>query len=157
MKLSRTVGYAVQAMVQLASTDDKGPVSCRRLAEAGGMPERFLLQILRSLVNSGLLRSTRGVEGGYRLARDANEISMLHIVESIDGPFCLGLPQGWDNLTVQSALVGCGERVRGELGALMLTTLAASNGSCSTTLPTMPAVAEPVERELSDGVAAASF
>ena len=60
MKISRTIGYAVQAMVQLAETEDVGPVSCRRLAEAGGMPERFLLQILRSLVTSGLLRSTRG-------------------------------------------------------------------------------------------------
>jgi Rrf2 family protein len=164
MKISRTVGYAVQAMVQLAATEDVGPVSCRRLAEAGGMPERFLLQILRSLVTSGLLRSTRGVEGGYRLARGAGEISVLEIVESIDGRFCLGLPQNWDNASVQSALVGCGERVRGELGTLKLATLAASggngtanNGNASVAPQPIPPVGDAVESAVESNVAAASF
>jgi Rrf2 family protein len=163
MKISRTVGYAVQAMVQLAATEDEGPVSCRRLAEAGGMPERFLLQILRSLVTNGLLRSTRGVEGGYRLARRADEISMLDIFESIDGPLCLGLPQGWDNNTVQSALLGCGERVRGELDTLRLATLAARGGSGAASNGNGPVAHEPIPTmgETVEGVegnvAAASF
>ena len=51
------------------------------------MPERFLLQILRSLVTHGVLESTRGVDGGYRLSRDANEISVLDVMEAIDGPY----------------------------------------------------------------------
>lgn len=50
------------------------------------MPERFLLQILRSLVTHGILQSTRGVEGGYSLDRDPSEISLLEIIEAIDGP-----------------------------------------------------------------------
>ncbi len=50
------------------------------------MPERFLLQILRSLVTHGILRSTRGVEGGYSLTRSVTEISLLEIVEAIEGP-----------------------------------------------------------------------
>jgi Rrf2 family protein len=86
MKLSRTVAYALQAMLQLAETNSKGPVPCSKLAADGGMPERFLLQILRSLVTHGILQSTRGVEGGYMLVRPPDEISVLEIIEAIDGP-----------------------------------------------------------------------
>ena len=50
------------------------------------MPERFLLQILRSLVTHGILASTRGVEGGYTLDRPADQISLLDVIEAIDGP-----------------------------------------------------------------------
>ena len=50
------------------------------------MPERFLLQILRNLVNHGILRSTRGVEGGYSLIKPADEISLLDLIEAIEGP-----------------------------------------------------------------------
>ena len=56
------------------------------------MPERFLLQVLRSLVNHGLLKSTRGVDGGYTLARAASEISFLQILEATDGPLTPMLP-----------------------------------------------------------------
>lgn len=57
------------------------------------MPERFLLQVLRTLVNEGLLKSTRGVDGGYRLAKPASQISLLDIVEAVDGPIQPELPQ----------------------------------------------------------------
>lgn len=57
------------------------------------MPERFLLQVLRNLVNEGLLKSTRGVDGGYRLAKPLTQITMLDIVEAIDGPVQPELPQ----------------------------------------------------------------
>jgi len=50
------------------------------------MPERFLLQILRVLVTHGILKSTRGVEGGYSLSRSPEEISLLEVIEAIDGP-----------------------------------------------------------------------
>jgi Rrf2 family protein len=53
------------------------------------MPERFLLQILRSLVTGGVLRSTRGVEGGYYLARPPEKISLLDIYISLDDPLTL--------------------------------------------------------------------
>jgi len=56
------------------------------------MPERFLLQVLRNLVNHGLLKSTRGVEGGYFLLRPPGEISLLHIIEATDGPLTPMLP-----------------------------------------------------------------
>jgi Rrf2 family protein len=86
MKLSRTVTYALQAALQLARTGFARPVPCSRLAAEGQMPERFLLQILRSLVTHGILGSTRGVGGGYLLRRDPADISLLEVIEAIDGP-----------------------------------------------------------------------
>src|SRR6187397_745177 len=87
MKLSRTVSYAVRATLQLAELEAEGPVPCSRLAADGKMPERFLLQILRNLVTHGILRSTRGVDGGYSLVRPADQISLLEVIEAIEGPF----------------------------------------------------------------------
>jgi Rrf2 family protein len=92
MKLSRTVAYALQATLQLAQSASGGPVPCSRLAAEGGMPERFLLQILRSLVTHGVLQSTRGVEGGYTLDRSPDQISLLEIIEAVDGPMTTKLP-----------------------------------------------------------------
>lgn len=86
MKLSRTVAYAVRATLQLAKSDSATPVPCSQLAAAGKMPERFLLQILRSLVTHGILRSTRGVDGGYSLVRPPHEVSLLEVIEAIEGP-----------------------------------------------------------------------
>jgi Rrf2 family protein len=86
MKLSRTVSYAVRAALQLAESGSSAPVPCSRLASEGEMPERFLLQILRVLVTHGILKSTRGVDGGYSLSRPADQISLLEVIEAIDGP-----------------------------------------------------------------------
>ena len=93
MKLSRTVTYALKATLQLAQAGSKRPVPCSQLAAEGQMPERFLLQILRNLVNHGILRSTRGVDGGYSLVRMPEEVSLLDVIEAIDGPIDSGLPQ----------------------------------------------------------------
>ena len=92
MKLSRTVAYALQATVQLAQSESGSPVPCSHLASEGHMPERFLLQILRNLVNHGILQSTRGVDGGYTLERSPDEISLLDIIEAIEGPLHSNLP-----------------------------------------------------------------
>ena len=86
MKLSRTVSYAVRATLQLAQNSSSAPVPCSKLASEGEMPERFLLQILRVLVTHGILKSTRGVEGGYSLSRSPEAISLLEVIEAIDGP-----------------------------------------------------------------------
>jgi len=101
MKLSRTVTYAVRATLQLAQLSAQGPVPCSRLAADGKMPERFLLQILRNLVTHGILRSTRGVDGGYALVRPADQISLLEVIEAIEGPYDARLEVG-DGLTEDS-------------------------------------------------------
>jgi len=56
------------------------------------MPERFLLQILRDMSKQGILHSTRGGGGGFMLQRDAAEISLLDLIEAVDGPVSAGLP-----------------------------------------------------------------
>jgi Rrf2 family protein len=86
MYISRTMAYALEATLQLAKQDGQGPVSCRRLAGSGGMPRRFLMQILRMLVERGIVDSTRGVVGGYRLMRKPEQISLLDLFEAIQGP-----------------------------------------------------------------------
>jgi len=92
MRISRTSVYAIGAMLQLAELPPGVPVCGGRLAKTGEMPERFLLQVLRSLVNHGLLDSTRGSEGGYSLARSASQISLLQILEATEGPMISLLP-----------------------------------------------------------------
>jgi Rrf2 family protein len=92
MKWSRAVAYAVQATVQLADNPSDRPIPCSRLAAEGDMPERFLLQILRSLVNHGILHSTRGVDGGYMMNRGSHEVSLLDVIEAVEGPLTPSLP-----------------------------------------------------------------
>jgi len=94
MKLSRTVAYALQATLQLACSDSGHPVPCSRIASDGQMPERFLLQILRNLVAHGILASTRGVDGGYSLERNPESISLLEVIEAIEGPVVSSAPPG---------------------------------------------------------------
>lgn len=86
-KLSRTVSYAIAATLQLAKASGDSPIPCNQIAAEGKMPERFLLQILRSLVNAGILKSTRGVVGGYILNKPAADISLLEIMEAVEGPY----------------------------------------------------------------------
>ena len=65
------------------------------------MPEKFLLQILRNLAAHGILASTRGVDGGYSLDRPPSKISLLEVIEAIDGPLVSTLPSG-DGLPSES-------------------------------------------------------
>jgi Rrf2 family protein len=126
MKLSRTSSYALQAILQLAQSDASGyPVPCSRLAADGKMPERFLLQILRNLVTHGILGSTRGVDGGYSLRRSPADISLLEVIEAVDGPMDSPLPvheglpeSSWTKL--ECALREVTERSRRELRAVKL-------------------------------------
>jgi Rrf2 family protein len=125
MKLSRTVAYALQATLQLAQSGDHGPVPCSRLASEGKMPERFLLQILRNLVAHGILCSTRGVDGGYTLDRAPEDISLLEIIEAIEGPITPMIPVAQGLLAsskskLEGALTSITETARKELEAIKL-------------------------------------
>jgi Rrf2 family protein len=92
MRLSRASAYALGAVLQLADAPPGVPVPCSQLARQGQMPERFLLQVLRNLVTQGILSSTRGVDGGYSLARPLDGISLLQILEATDGPQVANVP-----------------------------------------------------------------
>jgi Rrf2 family protein len=124
MKLSRTVSYALQAVILLAGEDSRQPVPCNRLAADGNLPERFLLQILRTLVSQGVLVSTRGVDGGYCLARPAEKISLLEVIEAIDGPLAspvtfTGLPPAI-RANLERAVQDISSRTRNELAEIKL-------------------------------------
>jgi Rrf2 family protein len=85
MRLSARADYALRAAIELASATD-GHVTADRIARAQQIPGKFLETILTQLRRAGLIRSQRGPEGGFWLARPAAEISLAEIIRAIDGP-----------------------------------------------------------------------
>jgi Rrf2 family protein len=86
MRMSAKAEYAIRAMVQLATADDGALVKTEDLARAQGIPAQFLVDILSDLRTDRLVRSHRGRDGGYELARQATEISIADVLRCIDGP-----------------------------------------------------------------------
>src|SRR5437870_9528353 len=86
MRLTRASSYALHALVYMAGQKHNRPVPSHIVAQARGIPERFLLKVLKPLVSARVLTSVKGPNGGYRLARTPSDISMLEILEAVDGP-----------------------------------------------------------------------
>ena len=86
LRLTRAADYAILAMMHLGSLPDGGIALKDQIARAQDIPPSFLAKILRQLVQTGLLRSTRGVNGGFGLQRMPAEINLLDILEGIEGP-----------------------------------------------------------------------
>jgi Rrf2 family transcriptional regulator, cysteine metabolism repressor len=82
--------YAVRALVELHRLGDATPVPIAELARRGEIPVQFLEQLFATLRRAGLLRSQRGVKGGYSFARPAEELTVLEVVELLDGPLGAG-------------------------------------------------------------------
>ena len=83
--------YASRALLSLAlHSDETVPTSVRDIAERTGLPQPYLEQILLALKGAGLVRSKRGVGGGYVLARDPSEITLSQVVSAVDGPIVAG-------------------------------------------------------------------
>ena len=78
--------YAVRALVELHRLGDDGPVPIGELAKRGEIPAQFLEQLFATLRRAGLVKSQRGVKGGYSFARPASQIMVLEVVEYLDGP-----------------------------------------------------------------------
>ncbi len=78
--------YAVDALVELHRHGNLGPVPIAELARRREIPVQFLEQLFATLRRAGVLRSQRGVKGGYSFARPANELTVLEVVELLDGP-----------------------------------------------------------------------
>jgi Rrf2 family protein len=85
MRVSAKVDYALRAMVELAAHQD-GLTTAEQLASAQSIPPKFLESILAQLRSGGLVASQRGAEGGYRLARPADEISIADVIRELEGP-----------------------------------------------------------------------
>jgi Rrf2 family iron-sulfur cluster assembly transcriptional regulator len=91
VKVSTRGDYASRALLSLAlHRDDTGPTSVRDIAERTALPQPYLEQILLALKGAGLVRSKRGVGGGYVLAREPQAITLGDIVSAVDGPITLG-------------------------------------------------------------------
>ena len=77
--------YAIQALAELGRSGE-GPVPIGELARRRDIPVQFLEQLFAVLRRAGLLRSQRGVKGGYSFAREPSDITVLEVVELLDGP-----------------------------------------------------------------------
>jgi Rrf2 family protein len=86
MKLTSATRYALHALAYLARHGGGRMLAAAAIAGAAGLPERFLVKALRPLVGAGLLEAVRGPRGGYRLARPAKRITLLEVVEAVEGP-----------------------------------------------------------------------
>ncbi|HEY0697545.1 MAG TPA: Rrf2 family transcriptional regulator [Micromonospora sp.] len=120
MRLSARVDYALRAAVELAAaagapagSDGAGrrtaPVTAEQLAKAQDIPPKFLESILLQLRRGGIVHAQRGPEGGYWLARPAEDISLAEVIRVIDGPLAHVRGQRPENLGYQGAAVALQE------------------------------------------------
>ncbi|MFH9799975.1 RrF2 family transcriptional regulator [Streptomyces virginiae] len=86
MRISARADYAVRAALQLAVSQDDGPLKAEAIAEAQDIPHKFLEGILNDMRRGGLVLSQRGGNGGYRLAKPADSISIADVIRVVDGP-----------------------------------------------------------------------
>ncbi|MFE9636644.1 RrF2 family transcriptional regulator [Streptomyces sp. NPDC006463] len=86
MRISARADYAVRAALQLAASQDDGPVKAEAIADAQDIPHKFLEGILNDMRRGGLVLSQRGGNGGYRLAKPAQSISIADVIRIVDGP-----------------------------------------------------------------------
>jgi Rrf2 family protein len=133
MKLTRATSYALHAVVHMAAQKKNEPIASHTIAHARGIPDRFLLKVLKPLVSAQVLASVKGPNGGYRLAKPANEITMLEVLEAVDGPIRGNAPAGssdkdhhlrrrLDEICTQSA-----EQTRKQLGKVKISELASKD------------------------------
>src|SRR5437588_5052294 len=86
MRISAKADYAVRAAVELAAAIDEKPVKAERIATAQEIPLNFLENILGELRHAGIVRSHRGAEGGFRLAKAADRITVADVIRAVEGP-----------------------------------------------------------------------
>ena len=85
LELTKRGDYAVRAMLALTRGAGGGLISARRISDAMGIPVRFLPQVLADLGRAGLVEAAPGRAGGYRLARDPGSVSLLEVIEAVEG------------------------------------------------------------------------
>jgi Rrf2 family protein len=144
MRISAKADYAVRAALELAAAGD-GPLKGERIAEAQGIPLKFLENILQELRHAGLVRSQRGPEGGYRLGRPPNEIALGEVIRAVDGPLASERGEAPEDLaydgaadSLQTVWVALRANLRGVLDEVTLGQVAAGK---------LPAAVEKLTRE----------
>jgi Rrf2 family protein len=103
MRISAKVDYAVRAAVQLAAGEADRPTKGDAIAQAQGIPLKFLENILSDLRHAGLVRSQRGAEGGYWLNRPASEITIADVIRAVEGPLASVRGQRPEDISYEGA------------------------------------------------------
>ena len=111
--------YGVSALVELAASPEGKPVPVAEISRRRDIPAQFLEQICASLRRAGMLKSQRGVKGGFLLARPADRISVLEVVEALDGQVGAG---------AEGVFAEAAEAARAALGSRSIADLAAAEG-----------------------------
>jgi len=86
MRVSAKSDYALRALIEIAGRSDAKPVSAEELGKAQEIPHGFLQAILADLRRAGIVMSQRGQAGGWRLARDASDVTVADVIRAVDGP-----------------------------------------------------------------------
>jgi len=86
MRVSAKADYAIRAAAELAAADATVPLKAERIADAQGIPIKFLETILLELKHAGIVRSQRGPDGGYALAQPATQVNLADVIRAVDGP-----------------------------------------------------------------------
>lgn len=131
MFFSTKARYGLRAMVELAMHYGKGALQLREVARRQGVSEKYLEHLFRFLRMAGLVRSVRGTSGGYVLARPPREITVLEVVEALEGVLdpveCVGssdVCQRWDICVARDVWCGVKDVLCGYLSSITLETLA---------------------------------
>lgn len=126
MKLSAAAEFAVRGILVLAEEYGKGPTTLDTVCRRRDLPKQYLVKIFSSLSKADLITPIRGKKGGYLLARDPAEISILDVIEAVEGPIALNLCQhevpkcDEDDCCVRPVWTRLQKAVKSELGALSL-------------------------------------
>ncbi|MGA2264824.1 MAG: Rrf2 family transcriptional regulator [Phycisphaerae bacterium] len=126
MKLSPAAEFAVRGALVLAERDGKGPVTLETICSQRELPRQYLVKIFSLLTKAGIIMPVRGKRGGYLLARAADSITLLEIIEAIEGPvalnFCQRTPSQCDRLdcVLRPIWSELQEDIRSRLGSVTL-------------------------------------
>ena len=93
MKISPAAELAVRGVLVLARQFGKGPVALSTVCADGELPRQYLMKIFASLAKAGIVTPLRGKHGGYVLARQPSQITLLEVIEAVEGPICLNYCQ----------------------------------------------------------------
>ena len=136
LRLSKKADYALMAMKHLAQSSSTSSTSAREIAEQYDIPIELMAKVLQRLVRIGLLASTQGTRGGYTLGRPPMAISVVDVIEAIDGPFTVTACstekndcEQYSKCSVRDPLWQIRERIAAALGTVTLAEIAAENVS----------------------------
>jgi len=112
----------------MAAQKKDAPVASHVIAEKRGIPKRFLLKVLKPLVSARVLTSVKGPDGGYRLAKPASEVTLLEVIEAVDGPIRGSAPGSRKRASaldrrLEEICVASADQIRRQFGAINITEL----------------------------------